>query len=154
MKNITLILVLVLFSSVAMGQKVNYSGEWKLNEDKSELGYEFSLAPASITVTHTRRILDLKLVSVFEGQEVVSEQHYTLNGEESENPGFMDSVVKSTAVVEKRTKAIKIVSRGSAEGMDYTLTRNISLKEGNLVLQSEAVSDLGELIETQVYDKQ
>jgi len=137
-----------------MGQKVNYSGEWKLNEDKSELGYEFSLAPASIKVTHTRKAFDLKLLSVFDGQALVSEQHYTLNGKECENPGFMDSVTKSTANVDKKSKAIKIVTKGSAEGMDYTLTQIISLKEGNLVVQSEAVSDMGELIETQVYDKQ
>ena len=154
MKNFAFVLALVLFSSVAIGQKVNYSGEWKLNEDKSELGYEFSLAPASMTVNHTRKTLDLTLVSVFDGQEMVREQHYPLNGEECENPGFMDSVTKSRAVVDKKTKAIKIVTNGSAEGLDYTLTQNILLKEGNLVIQSEAFSDMGELIETQVYDKQ
>jgi len=153
-KNIAFTFALVLFSTVAMGQKVNYSGEWKLNEDKSELGFEFSLAPASITVIHTRKTLDLKLLGVFDGQEVVSEQHYTLDGKECENPGFMDSVTKSTALVDRKTKTIKIVTFGSAEGMDYTLTQNISLKEGSLVVKSEAVADLGELIETQVYDKQ
>jgi len=154
MKNIAIVLALALFSSVAMGQKVNYSGEWKLNEDKSELGYEFSLAPASITVAHVKKTLDLKTVGVFDGREVVSEQHYTLDGKECENPGFMDSVTRSTAHVDRKTKAIKIVTLGSVEGMDYTLSQNISLKEGKLVVQSEAVSNMGELVETQVYDKQ
>lgn len=154
MKNIAFVLAVILFSSVAMGQKVNYSGEWKLNEDKSELGYEFSLAPASMTITHSRKTLDIKVVSVFDGQEVISEPHYTLDGEECENPGFMDSVTKSTALVDKKSKAIRIVTLGSVEGMDYTLTQNFSLKEGNLMVQSEAVSDMGELVETQVYDKQ
>jgi hypothetical protein len=154
MKNFVFILALVLVSSVAIGQKVNYSGEWKLNEGKSTLGYEFSLAPASMTVTHTRKTLDIKLVNVFDGQEYVTEQHYTLDGEEVENLGFMESVTKSTAVVDKKSKDIKIDTKGSAEGMDYTLIQNFSLKEGNLVVQSEAASDMGELVETFVYDKQ
>jgi hypothetical protein len=154
MKNFVFILALVLVSSVAIGQKVNYSGEWKLNEGKSTLGYEFSLASASMTVTHTRKTLDIKLVNVFDGQEYVTEQHYTLDGEEVENLGFMESVTKSTAVVDKKSKDIKIDTKGSAEGMDYTLIQNFSLKEGNLVVQSEAASDMGELVETFVYDKQ
>ena len=154
MKKSAIVLALVLLSTLAIGQKVNYSGEWKLNEAKSELGHEFTLAPAIMILTHTRKTLDLKTFSVFEGQEVISEQHYTLNGKECENPGFMDSVTKSTAHVDKKTKAIRIITSGSVEGMDYTLTQNISLREDNLIVQSEAVSDMGELVETQVYDKQ
>lgn len=154
MKNLALALALVLFSSVAIGQKVDYSGEWKLNEDKSELGYEFSLAPASITVKHTKKTLDMKIVNVWNGQEIVNDQHYTLNGKETENIGFAESVTKSTAVVDKKTKAINIVTNGSAEGMDFTITQVISLKDGNLVVKAEASSDMGELIETYVYDKQ
>ena len=154
MKNLALALALVLFSSVAIGQKVDYSGEWKLNEDKSELGYEFSLAPASITVKHTKKTLDMKIVNIWVGQEIVNDQHYTLNGKETENIGFAESVTKSTAVVVKETKAIKIVTNGSAEGMDFTITQLISLKDGNLVVKAEAASNMGELIETYVYDKQ
>ena len=64
MKNFAFVLALVLFSSVAIGQKVNYSGEWKLNKSKSELGYDFSLAPNSVSVKHTKKTLDLKTVNV------------------------------------------------------------------------------------------
>ena len=139
---------------MAIGQKVNYSGEWKLNEDKSELGPEFSLAPASITVKHTKKTLDMKIVNVWDGQEIVNDQHYTLDGKETENVGFAESVTKSTAVVVKETKAIKIVTNGSAEGMNFTITQVISSKDGNLVVEAEATSDMGDLIETYVYDKQ
>jgi hypothetical protein len=154
MRNFAFVLALVLFSSVAIGQKVNYSGEWKLNEAKSELGAEFSLAPASITIKHTKKTLDMKIVNVWVGQEIVNDQHYTLDGKETENIGFAESVTKSTAVVNKETKAIKIATNGSAEGMDFTLTQVISLKDGNLVVEAEAAADMGELIETYVYDKQ
>ncbi len=155
MKNFAFVLALVLFSSVAIGQKVNYSGEWKLNESKSELGYDFSLAPASITITHTKKALDLKTVNVWDGTEVVSESHLTLDGKETVNVGFGESETKSTAEVDKETKAIKIVTKGNAEGVgDWTSTQNMLLKEGNLVIQFEAASDMGEMVETYVFDKQ
>ena len=155
MKNFAFILAFVLFSSVAIGQKVNYSGEWKLNENKSTLGSEFSMAPASITVTHAKKTLDLKTVNVWDGQEMVSESHFTLDGKECENVGFGENVTKSTAELDKKSKTIKIVTNGNAEGVgDWTSTQNMLMKEGNLVIQFEAASDMGEIAETYIFDKQ
>ena len=155
MKNLAFVLALVLFSSVAIGQKVNYSGEWKLNESKSELGYDFSLAPVTVAVKHSKKTLDLKTVNVWDGQEIVSESHFTLDGKENENTGFGESVTKSTAVVDKGTKAITIVTNGSSEGVgEWTSTQIMSIKDGNLVIQFDAASDMGELAETYVFDKQ
>jgi hypothetical protein len=95
----------------------------------------------------------MQIVTIWDGQEIVNDQHYTLNGKEVENIGFAESVTKSTAEVDKKSKAIKIVTKGSAEGMEYTLTQVISLKDGNLIMNSEAVSGMGELIETYIYSK-
>lgn len=155
MKNFALVLALVLFSSVAIAQKVNYSGEWKLNEDKSELGYDFSLAPSSLSITHAKKTLDMKSVSNMQGQELVSESHFTLDGKEVENVSYGETVVKSTAVVDKGTKAITIVTNGDSEGIgEWTSTQILSLKDGNLVVDFEAASDMGEIAETYVFDKQ
>lgn len=155
MKNFALVLALALLSSVAIGQKVNYSGEWKLNESKSELGYDFSMAPASITIEHSNKAMDLKTVNVWDGTEVVSETHVTLDGKESENIGFGESVTKSTANADKETGAIIITTKGSADQVgDWTSTQNMFMKEGNLVIQFEAASDMGEIAETYVFDKQ
>ncbi len=155
MKNIAIVLALVLFSSVAIGQKVNYSGDWKLNESKSELGYDFSMAPASISVDHSKKTLDLKTTNVWEGQEMVSESHFTLDGKEVTNIGFGDSETVSTAVADKKTKDITIVTNGDAEGIgEWTSTQVVSIKDGNLVIAFEAASDMGELVETYVFDKQ
>ncbi len=155
MKNFAFVLAFVLFSSMAIGQKVNYSGDWKLNEGKSDLGYDFSMAPATVKVTHTKKTLDLKTVNVWDGQEMESESHFTLDGKETENVSFGESVTKSTAVVSKETKAIKIITNGNAEGVgDWTSTQVMSLKEGQLVIAFEAESDMGEIAETYVFDKQ
>ena len=154
MKNIAFVLALVFLSSAAIAQKVNYSGEWKLNESKSDLGYDFSMAPASLTVKHTRKALDMKTVNLWEGQEIVNESHVTLDGKKCENVGFAESVTQSTAEVDKKTKAILIVTQGEAEGVgEWTSRQNMSMKDENLVIAFEATSDMGEIAETYVFDK-
>jgi len=118
MKNFVFIIALAFLSATAFGQKVNFSGDWTLNEGKSELGYEFSLAPKSMTLAHTKKTFDQTNVNEWDGQEYETKAHYTLDGEICENPGFMDSVTKSTANFDKKAKTIKIVTDGTVEGMD------------------------------------
>ena len=154
MKNFVFIIALAFLSVSAFGQKPNFSGEWKLNEDKSELSYDFSLAPKAFTLEHTKKTLDVTQLSDWDGQEYESKAHYTLDGEICENPGFMDSVTKSTANFDKKAKTLKIVTDGSVEGMDYTHEQTMSLKEGQLVVESVAASDMGELVETFIFDMQ
>jgi len=154
MKNFVFILALAFLSATAFGQKVNFSGDWKLNESKSELGYEFSLAPKAMKVEHTKKTLDLTSTSEWDGQEVESKSHFTLDGEISENVGFAESATKSTASFDKKAGTLKIVTNGSAEGMDYTLTQIMSMKEDMLVVELEAASDMGEMVETHVFDKE
>ena len=153
MKNFVFIIALAFLSATAFGQKVNFSGDWKLNESKSELGYEFSLAPKTMNVEHTKKTVDITSVSEFDGQEYESKAHYTLDGEITENVGFMESVTKSTASFDKKTGVLKIITNGSAQGMDYTLTQIMTMKDGNLVVNSEAGSDMGEMMETFVFEK-
>lgn len=154
MKSFVFIIALAFLSASVFGQKVNFSGDWKLNEGKSELGYEFSLAPKALTLEHTKKTLDLTKTSEWDGQEYVSEEQYTLDGEICENPGFMDSVTKSTASFDKKAGTLKIVTDGEVEGMEYTHTQTMSMKDGQLVVESLAASDMGELPETFVFDKQ
>jgi hypothetical protein len=155
MKNLAFILALVLFSSVAIGQKVNYSGEWKLNESKSELGYDFSMAPKSVSVQHAKKTLDLKTVNEWEGQEMVNESHFTLDGKACKNTGFGGTETTSTAVYDKKTKALTIETNGYADGIgDWTSIQVMSMKEDNLVIDFTAASDMGEITEVYVFNKQ
>ena len=153
MKNLVFIIALAFLSATAIGQKVNFSGDWNLNEDKSELGYEFSLAPKAVTLEHTKKTFDVTATSEWDGQEVESKSHYTLDGEVCENPGFEDSVTKSTASSDKKAGTLKVVTDGEVQGMGYTLTQVYSMKDGNLIVESEAASDMGEMVETFVFDK-
>jgi hypothetical protein len=154
MKNFVFVIALAFLSATAFGQKVNFSGEWKLNEQKSELGDQFSLAPNAMTVVQSKKTLDLTTTSEFDGTEIEGKQHLTLDGEKCENAGFMESVTISTALLDKKAKSITIVTNGSVEGMEYTLTQVMTLEEENLVVLSEAASDMGEISEKFVFDKQ
>ena len=153
MKNFVFIIALAFLSATAFGQKVNFSGDWTLNEDESELGYEFSLAPKSMTLEHTKKTFDQTTVSDWDGQEYETKNHYTLDGEVCENPGLEGTVTKSTAVYDKKAKTLKIVTDGEVQGMGYTLTQVFSMKDDALIVESEAASDMGEMVETFVYDK-
>ena len=154
MKNFVFIIALAFLSATAFGQKVNFSGDWKLNESKSELGYEFSLAPKTMKIEHTKKTLDLTRVLEFGGQEYEDKLHLTLDGEVCENVGSMESVTKSTANFDRKTKSLKIVTDGEAQGMSYTITQVMTMKEGNLMISSEAASDMGEMAETFILEKQ
>ena len=70
MKNIIFVIALAFLSASSFGQKVNFSGEWKLNEEKSELGDQFSLAPQSLKIVHTKKTLDLEKHAEMQGQEL------------------------------------------------------------------------------------
>ncbi len=153
MKNLVFIISLAFLSATAFGQKVNFSGDWNLNEDKSELGYEFSLAPKAMTLEHTKKTFDQTVTSEWDGQAYESESHYTLDGEVCENPGWEGSVTKSTAVFDKKAGTLKVVTDGEVQGMGYTLTQVYSMKDGNLIVESEAASDMGEMVETFVFEK-
>jgi len=154
MKNFVFIIALAFLSATAFGQKVNFSGDWTLNEDESELGYEFSLAPKALKVEHTKKTLDVTSVSEWDGQEIESKAHYTLDGEVSENPGFEDSVTKSTADYDKKAKTLKVVTDGEFQGMEFTLTQVFSMKDDKLNVESEVAADMGEMFETFVFEKQ
>jgi hypothetical protein len=153
MKHPALILIFSFISASTFGQRVNFSGAWMLNQEKSELGPRFSLAPQTLTADHTRKILDLTSETEFNGEEFQIRQHFTLDGKDCENKGFMDSVTHSTASYNKKSGILTIVTRGSVQGSNYTLTRTLSLQDGSLVITSDALSDMGEMNEIFVFDK-
>ena len=78
MKNIVFVIALVLLSSSGFSQKVNFSGTWNLNTEKSELGDEFSLAPNSIILDHSKKVIDVEKNGEFQGQSYTTNDHFTL----------------------------------------------------------------------------
>ena len=142
-------------AATAFGQKVNFSGEWKLNEGKSELGYQFSLAPDNIVVKHTKKTIEVEKHGQMQGQEYTTNDLFTLDGEACENPGFGDSVKKSTAVWNKKTRVLTITSVIPLDdGSDVELIEEMAMNEDNLVVGTTASSAYGEMYEKHVFDRE
>lgn len=155
MKKLIYLIALVMISSVAIGQKVNFSGTWNINREKSELGEQFSFAPNSIVVEQTKKELSIERNSTWQGQDFSYTDKFTLDGEECENPGFMDMVKKSTAVWNKDKRSIKITSTlEMQDGTDMTIVDNLSMDGDNLVLETSSSSTYGDMAEVYVFDKE
>jgi hypothetical protein len=80
----------VLFSSFAITKApVNFSGEWKLNESKSELGQFPQFAPRKVNVTASDTAATVVRFSVGQdGQERNSTETLSYNGKETESTVF------------------------------------------------------------------
>ncbi len=156
MKKLVFVIMLAVVASVTYGQKVNLSGNWKLNETKSELGDQFSLAPDVIILKHSKKTLEVEKHGSMQGEDYVVNDLFTLDGEKCKNPGFTEESVKtSTATWDKKTKLLKVVSLiPMQDGSEVEITEEMTIKEGSLVIESTAASAYGDLFETFVFDKE
>lgn len=155
MKNIVFVIALVVLSAAGYGQKVNFSGDWKFNSELSELGDQFSLAPNSVVVKHTKKTLEMERNSTWDGQDFTTNDFFTLDGKECENPGMMDSIKKSTATYDKKTQKLTITSYVELEdGTEVEIIEEIKMEGENLVIESSVASSYGDMLEKFVFDKQ
>ena len=155
MKNITFVIALAILSSTAFGQKVNFTGNWKLNSQKSEMGDQFSLAPNSMVVKHSKKLLEVEKNSEMQGEAYTTNDSFTLDGEECENPAWMEAVKKSKALLDKKSKVLTITSSIPwQDGSEIVIIEKYSMDGDNLVLESNASSSMGDLAERFVFDKE
>jgi hypothetical protein len=155
MKKIIYLLALTLISSVVMGQKVDFSGTWKINREKSELGDQFSMAPKSMVVDQTKKELSIQRNSSFQGQDFTYTDKFTLDGEECENVGMMDMVKKSTVTWNKDKKSLKInTTIEMQDGSEMAIIENLSMDGENLVMNTSVSSSWGDMSEVFVFDKE
>ena len=154
MKKILYLIVLVFLASQGYGQKVNFSGTWKINKEKSQLGEEFSMAPNKVIVDQGKNSLSVERHSTWQGEEFSFTDRFTLDGKECENPGWMDSVKKSTAVWADK-KVLKVTTKiPMQDGGEMTIEDQYSLEGGNLHIKTFASSSYGEMTEVYVFDKE
>ena len=154
MKKILYLIVLVFLASQGYGQKVNFSGNWKINKEKSQLGEEFSMAPNKVIVDQGKNSLSVERHSTWQGEEFSFTDRFTLDGKECENPGWMDSVKKSTAVWADK-KVLKVTTKiPMQDGGEMTIEDQYSLEDGNLHIKTFASSSYGEMTEVYVFDKE
>ena len=151
MKKLTFILTAILISTFTFAQ-TDFSGTWKLNISKSELG-ERSFAPKELVITQKGNDLNIESHSEWQGQTVSQTNKYTLDGEECINVGFRDSEVISTTTWSDDKKVLTITSSIEMEDGEMTMEAIYKMDGENLVVESSFSSSFGDMSETQVFDK-
>ncbi len=156
-----LILGLFLFSSADLfGQKANFSGSWTLNESKSNLGDSQYRGALKITVTQDDNSLTLMRVSKGrDDEDRTTNEKYALDGSESQNTAFMNTVRKSKCSWSADGKILTIKSSTTferdGEKREFNSTEAFSLSPDgkNLTIVSTFNMQNGEVQQTRVYDK-
>ncbi len=157
--------VVLLFSaSVLSAQEspVNFTGEWVLNEDKSDLGGGTSGRGRRMIVS--KMVVEQKdnklVVEAFrtnrDGEEVSTASTYTLDGKECTNTTeFSTSVSVAEWSEDGKTLTISSTITFSRSGQEYTMesTGIWSLDKQTLSVETTRSTSRGERTSKGVYDK-
>jgi len=155
MKKLFYLLALSMLTLTSMGEGINFSGTWKLNDEKSTLFEQFSLAPTQMIVTQTADSLMVEKHGSFQGTEYVTKDKFSLDGKECVNAGWMNSKKTSTAVWSEDGKTLTISSKMPAQdGGEATMKEIFRLEDPSLKIELSAASSMGEMSETYLLDKQ
>jgi hypothetical protein len=147
-------LISAMIIMMAASAQTDFTGSWKLNNSKSKLGDQFSMAPKEVIISQSGNDMTIEKHSEFQGQEFTSKDKLTLDGKECVNDGMMDTKKKSTAVWDDAKKTLKIISKiPMQDGGEFAITEVYKLDGGNFVCEMSATSSFGDMAETQVYDK-
>ena len=148
--------VLVLTASLTFA--ADFSGEWTLNKDKSEMGEgRGRFLSTKLVVTQD----DSKITIARTGQgrdgEVTREESLTLDGKENEVEGFGGSTRTVTAqwADENKTLTISSFMKMERNGEEFEITSKEVWKfdDKNLVIDSVINSPRGERKSTLLYEK-
>lgn len=155
MKTLILSITFLIACTIIYGQgKVDFSGKWKINKSKSTLNEQYSSAPKTLSIIQEDNSMSIERVSERRGQEYTATDKYTLDGKESRNPGFRNSVSVSTANWSPDGKSLRIFSKISTDNGEMTMDRNLKMDGENLIIDFTINGPWGESKETWVFDKQ
>jgi len=154
--SILVIMLITAFTFAAKG-KVNFSGEWSLNEEESDLP-EGRRRGASATLTINQKGNDLSIERVYtrrSGEDFTSKESLTLDGKESENTTFRfprksvanwskdgkSLTIASTTIFERegnefemlRTETWSVKEKGKKLSIEYTVNSPRGERQGTLI---------------------
>ncbi len=158
------LLVMVPAMVNAQSGKANFSGTWKMNEEKSNLGQAGGgpgggrgFGGGDFTAKQDGNTLTVERTMNFQGQENTITNKYTLDGKETTSSagGGMGGESKSTAKWSADGKSLTITTSRSFNGNDRTSTEVWTLKDPNTlaITSTRQGRDGEEVTTTRVYDK-
>jgi hypothetical protein len=150
----------ILLSVASMPDRANFSGEWKLNEGKSELGdFGGRFAARAIKVEQKEDAISIaRTTPGFNGGDpVTTTMTLTFDGKETESTGFGGSKRKSTAKWSEdgQTFTINHTTLFERDGQtsEFKSTETWTLKDGSLSIVTVSSSPRGESTTKALYDK-
>jgi|SRR5579875_2930371 len=159
--SISLIALLALAAFTFKADRANFSGTWKLNESKSDLGQFARFAPHTIKVEQNNDGITIsKTAPSFNGDDVTTTEALTFDGKETETTVFGNSKKKSTVKWSDDAQGmtinytIELDFNGQTSEIKGTEVWSLSDGGKTLTLKINASSPQGDLSSTAVYDKQ
>jgi hypothetical protein len=158
--SIFLVAPAILFSFTSLPDKANFSGEWKLNESKSDLGQMAPFAPRKIKVEQKDDAISIsKTAPSFSGEDVTVSETLTFDGKEVETKIMGNSKRKASAKWsddgQTLTITYDILLDFNGQQTEIKGTETWVLADGGktLVSQNNSTSSYGELQAKGVYEK-
>jgi len=149
----------VLFSFISMADRANFSGDWKLNEGKSELGDFGGRVPRSIKVEQkaTDMTISRTRPGFNGGDPVTTTLTMNFDGSVVESTGFGGSKSKSTASWsgDGQTLTINTTTQFERDGQtsESKSTETWTLSGAALSIVTHSISPRGESTTKAVYEK-
>lgn len=149
-----LIALAVCFTFAATAATPDFSGKWKLNVAKSDLGQMPVPDKWEMMVEHKEPAIKATTVSAGQMGERTMEANYRTDGTETTNKGFGGSETKSKAKWDGNVLAI--TTEAEFQGNKMQITQRWSLAPDGKVLTVEQTfkGDQGEFTAKRVLDKQ
>lgn len=153
----------VLFSFTFMADKANFSGDWKLNEGKSDFGQRGArFATKELKVDQKADAISISRTtpSFQGGDDVTNTETLTFDGKEVEGKGFNNSVRKSSLKWADDGQSFTITNNTTmernGESMTFTATETWTLGDAGktLTLTTTRTTQQGEMTTKAVYEKQ
>jgi hypothetical protein len=140
-----------LFAFTFKMDRTNFSGEWKLNESKSELGQFARFAPRTIKTDQKADAISIsRTAPSFNGDDATTNETLSYDGKETETTVFGNSKRKSTAKWSDDGKTFTINYtllldfNGQTNEIKGTETWTLSDDGKALTVQTKSTSSQGE----------
>ena len=147
------ITILLLLSTASYGQKVNFSGDWKLNMDKSELGMAAGQI-VGVTMKVEHKDADLKLnqtVNTTMAGEQVQDMSFIIDGKEQKTTDPQGNEFIYTG---KWVEKVVVVEAEAESAMGPTSIKlEFSLSEDKKILNMTQNVNNGAMVLKLVFDK-
>ena len=149
----------VFLSFTFLPDHANFSGDWKLNEGKSDLGqFGGRFTPTALKVDQKADAITISRTrpGFNGGDPTTTSLTYTFDGKETESTGFGNSKMKSTAKwSDDQTLVINSTTLFERDGQTTEIKANETwtIKDGSLSVVTVSTSPRGETTVKAAYNK-